>query len=86
MKTTLLDPVSMHRVSDTPNVPNVIEGSGVDAIKIYSENERYKVEHVENAVHETDNCLPTTYTLLIRILQQRLAERDEVRQGASNTF
>ena len=57
----------MNRVLDTPNAPNVIEGSDVDSIKTYFESERNKVDHFENAVHESDNCLPTTYTLLIQI-------------------
>ncbi|MCO6414445.1 MAG: hypothetical protein J5I92_17050 [Thiogranum sp.] len=54
MITTTLDPISMNDVTDIENAPFVIEGQGVNALKIYFESEANKQEYLAIPVHSSD--------------------------------
>ena len=54
MITTTLDPVSMNDVTDIETAPFIIEGQGVNTLKIHFESEANKQEYLAIPMHGSD--------------------------------
>ena len=55
MITTTLDPISLNDVTDIENAPNIVEGEGQNALKIYFESEANKLEYINTPLHGSDD-------------------------------
>lgn len=61
MRISTLDPISMNDVSDTETAPYVIEGSGLNALKIYFENKTNKAVYLDIPLHTVNATLSAAY-------------------------